>query len=167
MPMDLLEILLRGAFLLTALIFLVRLNGLRTFSKMSSFDFAVTVATGSILAAGVTTADKPVWIYAAGFTALIGTQALIAIARRRFSAVEDIADNCPLMIMENGEVLEHNLIKARMTKADLMAKLREANALNMDHVRAVVLEATGDISVLHGGQQCPHVSDEILEGVRR
>ena len=37
-----------------------------------------------------------------------------------------------------------------MTEADLRAKLREANVLAMDEIRAVVMESTGDVSVLHG-----------------
>ena len=48
------DALLRGA-ILTALgmvwvVFLVRVNGLRSFSKMTNFDFVMTVAVGSLLA---------------------------------------------------------------------------------------------------------------------
>ena len=42
--------------------------------------------------------------------------------------------------------------------------LREANALQLSQVRAVILEDTGDVSVLHGPEE---VDDELLEGVRR
>lgn len=40
----------------------------------------------------------------------------------------------------------------RSSKNDLLAKLREANALDPQSVKSAVLEATGDASVLHGGQ---------------
>ena len=50
-----------------------------------------------------------------------------------------------------------------MTRSDVLAKLREANVLAMTDVRAVVLETTGDISVLHGDAQ---VDDILLAGVR-
>ena len=50
-----------------------------------------------------------------------------------------------------------------MARSDLVAKLREANVLDLKQVRAVVLETTGDVSVLHGD-----VLDEILvENVKR
>jgi len=41
-------------------------------------------------------------------------------------------------------------------------KLREANAVKMEDVQAVVLETTGDISVLHGD----HLEPEVLDSVR-
>ena len=37
----------------TALLLFTRLAGLRSFSKMSSFDFAITVAFGSVIASAI------------------------------------------------------------------------------------------------------------------
>ena len=79
-------------------------------------------------------------------------------------AAAQAMDNAPLLIMQDGEVLEENLNAAKMTRADLMAKLREANVLQLRDVRAVVFEQTGDVSVLHGDAD---VDGEILQGVRR
>lgn len=142
-----------------AVVAITRLNGLRTFSKMSSFDFSVTVATGSILATVAATSSS----LTNGIIALatiIGAQRLVARLRRSDS-LEQIVDNTPILLMDGARVLEANLAKARVTKADLRAKLREANALDLDSVRAVVLETTGDISVLHGD----HLDPSLLEGV--
>ena len=44
----------------------------------------------------------------------------------------------------------------------MIAKLREANVLDISEVRAVVLETTGDISVLHG-ESC---AETVMEGTR-
>ena len=49
-----LDVILRGLALTAIAMFwvvlLVRINGLRSFSKMTSFDFVMTVAIGSLLA---------------------------------------------------------------------------------------------------------------------
>ena len=66
-----------------------------------------------------------------------------------------------MFLFYDGAVLDPNLPLARVTRAELMSKMREANALDINQVRAVVLETTGDISVLHGAD----VSPELLEGV--
>lgn len=42
------------------------------------------------------------------------------------------------------------LRKTCVSEEDLIAKLWEANACHFSEVRAVVLETTGDVSVLHG-----------------
>jgi len=63
--------------------------------------------------------------------------------------------------MTDGEILHETLRATRVAEEDLIAKLREANGLDLAPVRAAVLETTGDISVLHGD----HMDRQILKGV--
>jgi uncharacterized membrane protein YcaP (DUF421 family) len=62
--------------------------------------------------------------------------------------------------------LHENLRRANVTEDDLRAKLREANVLTWDQVRAVVLETTGGISVLHTDDPDTRLEPELLENVR-
>ena len=147
--------------ILLALIAAIRLCGLRSLSKMSSFDFAVTVAMGSIVAGVASSSTSLVHgILAVG--SLLGVQALIATLRRR-SSLGTVVDNEPIFLMWRGEFVEEALASGRVTRADVVAKLREANVLHRDDVLAVVLETTGDVSVLHGDGP---LDDVVLEGVR-
>ncbi|MGJ8624703.1 MAG: DUF421 domain-containing protein [Yoonia sp.] len=158
----------RGAILATLalawVIFLVRVVGLRSFSKMTGFDFVVTVATGSLLAGAAQATNWNGFVQAcAATTALLGVQVALAFARRRFLAVSALLDNQPILIMEHGVILDTALAHTRVARSDLVAKLREANALNPDTVQSAVLETTGDVSILHGDD----VDSLLLEGVRR
>jgi uncharacterized membrane protein YcaP (DUF421 family) len=153
----------KAAVMVPFMIACVRLAGLRSFSKMSSYDFAVTVAFGSTLAGTVLNPGTALWQGLLAMTALFGVQWVIGIARSRFEAVQALTDNNPVLLMRDGRVLEGNMRDARVTRAELTAKLREANALDPSQVRAVVLETTGDVSVLHGDR----LDDTILQGVRR
>ena len=76
-------------------------------------------------------------------------QAALA-ALRRYASFGDVVDNAPVLLMRDGEFLSGALSSERVTRSDVVAKLREANVLQLASVRAVVLETTGDISVLHG-----------------
>lgn len=158
--MMILEITARTGLAVLAVILLVRLNGLRSFSKMSSFDFALTVAVGSLLAGVISGGDSP-WPALVGIVAVFAARFAISKGRVLSDAFEGAVDNSPMFLMYEGRILEENLPFARVTRSDLISKLREANALDIAQVRAVVLEATGDISVLHGGD----VSPELLDGV--
>lgn len=149
------------------LICLVRLNGLRSFSKMSSFDFAITVAIGSVIAATIVSKEPTVLAGALAVASLLGIQRITARLRYFSENMEDAVDNCPLLLMEGPEILWDNLKSSRVTLQDLQAKLREANCLNYEQVRAVVLEATGDISVLHSTDPEERLEPELLEGIRR
>lgn len=162
--LDIFYILLRAITAVIAVIVLTRLNGLRSFSKMSGFDFAITVATGSVLASTVMSSQSgDFWTNLVAMAALFIVQGVLSRIRIRSDKVEDAMGNDPLLLMRDGRILHHNLVRGQITESDLMAKLREANALQLSRVRAVVLEATGDISVLHGDTP---VDEKILQGIR-
>ncbi|GFE63594.1 DUF421 domain-containing protein [Litoreibacter roseus] len=148
--------------MVAVIILLTRIAGLRSFSKMSGFDFAITVAMGSVLASVVVGTQTSVVVGVVALAALFGVQAIVAQMRMRWSGAERLLDNAPLLIMKDGEILEENMRQAEMTRSDLIAKLREANVLRIQDVRAVVAETTGDVSVLHGDS----LEDDLLEGVR-
>lgn len=162
---DVLAVILSATGIYAALIVLVRLTGLRSFSKMSSFDFAMTVAMGSLLASALLMKDPPLLLAIVGLASLFGLQYSIALLRRHTSWVPRLVDNQPLLLMIGEDILHENLARARVTEADLRAKLREANVLHPRQVRAVVLETTGDISVLHTGDDTA-LDPWLLEGVR-
>ena len=139
---------LSTTLMLLGIVVIVRVAGLRSFSKMSSFDFAVTVALGSLLGTVALGSSSLVDGLVAAST-LIVVQILIALGRARFG-LGAVVDNRPLLLMADGKLLTSNMARARVTANDLRAKLRAANVRSYDRVDAVVLETTGDISVLHG-----------------
>jgi uncharacterized membrane protein YcaP (DUF421 family) len=150
-------------FFVTAIL-VTRLNGLRTFSKMSSFDFVVTVAGGSIMATTVVAETPSLLEGALGYAALFACQRLVSELRFR-TKLEDATDNAPRLLMIGERMIEEEMRQARVTRQDLIAKLREANVLHFGQVKAVVFEATGDISVLHGRAD-DELDPAMLEGVR-
>lgn len=140
----------------------IRVTGLRSLSKMSGFDFVVTVALGSVVG-GITSTSASLWHGATAFAALLGVQWTIVQFRQR-SRLGTIVDNEPILLMEGPDIIEDNLTRARVTHHDLLAKLREANVTDREQVLAVVLETTGDVSVLHGHGP---LDVALLGGVRR
>jgi uncharacterized membrane protein YcaP (DUF421 family) len=163
-----LDVLIRGLFLsalaLFWIILLVRLNGLRSFSKMTNFDFVMTIAVGSLLAgAGQTTSWSAFLQTLVGMSALFIVQHAATRLRKSSNTVERIIQNQPVVLMRDGQILEEALAETRVAKSDLIAKLREANVLEFSMVRAVILETTGDISVLHGSE----CSEALLQGTTR
>ena len=163
----LLDVAVRGIVLtVVALIFVVftiRIVGLRSLSKMTNFDFVSTVATGSLLASAATVSEWPAFIQClVAIMFLFVAQYVLAKMRKSTDNVENVLSNKPMLLMRDGVMDEAALKSARVTKSDVIAKLRESNALSFDKVRAVVLESTGDISVLHGDT----FDDRLLDNVQ-
>lgn len=136
------------AAVLATVITYTRLAGLRSFSKMSSFDFAVTVAVGTVMGS-IALSGSSLAVGVAVLAAFYLLQAGIALLRRT-TRFDEVVDNDPLVLMVGPDLIEANLARTRVTAADVHSKLREANVYNYDQLKAVVLESTGDISVIHG-----------------
>ena len=162
------DLFLRG-LILTALamiwvVVLVRINGLRSFSKMTNFDFVMTVAVGSLLAgASQATSWESFGQASTAMACLFLVQYTTARLRKASDRFEDLVQNDPIILMRDGRVIEEALSHTRVTRSDLFAKLREANVIKLADVRAVVLETTGDISVLQG-EECAEI---LLLGTKR
>ncbi len=157
-------ILLSTVGIYFAIILFTRLNGLRTFSKMSSFDFAITVATGSVIASTVVSPTPSLLEGAAALIALLACQRFVSWLRSNTSV--SVTDNEPVLLMAGGTFFRDTLLATRVTEDDIYGKLREANVLDFDQVQAVVLESTGDISVLHGDLKDKRLNPALLQGVK-
>jgi uncharacterized membrane protein YcaP (DUF421 family) len=161
---------LAGAVLSAAAIYglvilYTRLAGVRSFAKMSGFDFAMTIAVGSVIASTALSASVSLPVGATVLGVLFLIQWGLAKGRVLMPPLSKLLDNEPILVMAEGEILQENLDSSGLTTDDLMGKLREANVLEMSHVRAVVVETTGDVSVLHGEPDRP-LSPQVLRGVR-
>ena len=130
---------------------------------MSSFDFAMTVAIGSILASTILSSSVSL---AEGITglAVVYLLQISAAFLRRYKGFKKLIDNTPLLLMDGQNILYENLKKARVAEGDLRSKLREANVIELSEVHAVVFETTGDISVLHSSNN-RKLNDWMMEDV--
>lgn len=162
------DLVLRGLLLSTVavcwVVAVVRVIGLRSFSKMTAFDFVITVAIGSLLAGASQATSWGAFFQATlAMATLLSVQLCVALLRRWFPRFDTLVQNEPVLLMANGEIFTPALHATRVAEDDLIAKLREANVRDLSDVRAVVLETTGDISVLHG----PSLNENLLQGVHR
>ncbi len=160
--------LVRGIALTTIallwVVALVRLVGLRSFSKMTAFDFVATIATGSLLAAAAAAESWTTFTQILlAMATLLSVQWALARARVASDRMRHLLGNTPVLLMLDGIFCEAAMRRTRVAREDVFAKIRAANALSLASVRAVVLENTGDISVLHG----EGFEAEVLEGVKR
>lgn len=162
-----LDVALRGLILSAAAVIwtviLVRVVGLRSFSKMTAFDFVATVAVGSLIAQAGTQEEWTGFGQAlAALAAVFLVQWLLARARKSSESFKHLIRNEPVLLMEHGRFLDEALDATRVSRANVTEKLRAQSVEDVSAVRAVVLETTGDISILEEG-----ADESLLEGVKR
>jgi uncharacterized membrane protein YcaP (DUF421 family) len=148
-----------------AVILFTRLFGKRSFSKLSSFDFAMTVAIGSMIATTVLSDSVSLADGAIGLLMVYSLQ-LMAAFFRRYKWFREIIDNQPTLLMDGETMLKENMKAVRVTEGDIRSKLRESNVTQLSEIKAVIFETTGDIVVMHKRDDNP-VDDWLLKDVKR
>jgi len=156
-----------GSFLIFVVVIIVtRIIGLRSFAKFTNYDFAFTIAVGSIISATLTSSTSIVHGSVAIASLLVLTL-VFSVLQKKISWLKSMISNKPILLMNKDKILFENLKRARVEKSQLIAKLREANVLDFSQVEAVVMETTGDISVLHKSNNEISLDAELLEGVQK
>ena len=146
-----LMVLLSALGIYLVLLVLNRITGVRTFAKMSGFEFAITVAFGSLLAATIVAPTPTLLTGSFAMFVLFGIQYSVSKSRRFSKVLEQIVDNRPLLVMAKGVVIPDHLDSARMSEDDLRSNLRLAGISHPKQVFAVVFETSGDVSVIKVG----------------
>jgi uncharacterized membrane protein YcaP (DUF421 family) len=135
----------------------LRVGERRTLAEMSTFDFAVAVAIGSIIGRVATTREPSYVQGLAALVTLLVVHHAVTFARARSPRLKRWVERPPRVLLRDGEVLTDALRREHLTEDDLMRKLREHDVHTLDEVELVVLEAKGGFSIL---RRRPHGVDE-------
>ena len=141
------------AFILTVLayvtlIIFIRLSGKRTLSKMNAFDFLVTIALGSCLATVSLNKDIALAEGALVYFTLIFLQFIITWASVRVKKVKKLVTGQPALLLYKGELLGDAMKHERITVEEIYMKARESGIANLEEIEVIVLETTGDITII-------------------
>jgi uncharacterized membrane protein YcaP (DUF421 family) len=156
--------LIVGVLAYASIVFLLRISGRRTLSKMNAFDFIVTVALGSTLATVLLNRNVPLADGVLAFGVLIGLQFVVTWTCTRLKWVQQLVTGEPLMLLYRGDCLPRALRQARVTENEVRAAVRSAGFARLDDVGAVVLETDGSFSVV---PKTDEPGSNSLEGVKR
>ena len=148
-----------------AVICYTRIFGKRSFSKMSSFDFAMTVAVGSMIASTILS-DSVSFLEGAFGLLLVYLFQLSAAYLRRYNWFQKMIDNKPTLLMDGATILYDNMKAVRVTEGDLRSKLRESNVAKLSDIKAVIFETTGDMVVIHRNNS-DAIDEWLLKDVQR
>jgi uncharacterized membrane protein YcaP (DUF421 family) len=137
-----------GVLAYLALVFVLRVSGKRTLSKMNAFDLVVTVALGSTLATILLSADVALAEGLVAFGVLIGMQFVIAWLSVRSARVSQLVKAEPRLLVYQGRLLPDALRAERVVEAEVLAAIRQQGSAALADVAAVVLETDGSFSVI-------------------
>ena len=142
------DIVLRAAFAFAFIFFLTRIVGRRELSSLEPFDLIMLIVLGDLVQQGVTQSDYSITglVLAAGTIALM--QVLVSYLNFRFRRLRPLLEGEPIVLVENGRVLERNLARERLTREEVLEQARQSQIGSFDQIRLAVLETSGQISFI-------------------
>jgi len=140
------DLVFRTVFVFFLILVVTRAVGRRELSSMEPFDMILLVVIGDLVQQGVTQSDYSL----TGATTVISTIALLTVFTAwlsfRVRRLQPVLEGEPVVLVVDGEVLERNLRRERMTRDELEAEARLQQIDSLAGVRFAVLETNGKIS---------------------
>lgn len=142
------DIVLRAVLAFGFIFFLTRVVGRRELSSLEPFDLIMLIVLGDLVQQGVTQSDYSVTglVLAAGTIALM--QVGVSYVNFRFKPLRSVLQGEPIVLIEDGRVLERNVRRERLTRQELEEQARLNQIVSLDDVRWAVLETSGQISFI-------------------
>ena len=142
------DVVVRAIVAFIFVFLLTRLIGRRELSSLQPFDLVLLIVIGDLIQQGVTQNDLSV----TGLVLTVGVFALLTLAASyvgfRFPRIRPILEPEPLILIEDGNVIERNLKKERLTPDELAAEARLQQIDSLEKVKWAVLETGGQISFI-------------------
>jgi uncharacterized membrane protein YcaP (DUF421 family) len=142
------DIALRAAFAFGFIFLLTRVVGRRELTSLEPFDLVLLIVVGDLVQQGITQSDYSL----TGLVIAVGTMALLTVLASwlsfRFPRLRPVLDGEPIVIVRDGEPIDRNLKRERVTLAEVEAEARLQQIDSLDKVKWAVLETSGKISFL-------------------
>ncbi len=142
------DIVARATVAFVFLFLLLRVIGRRELSTMEPFDLILLVVIGDLMQQGVTQSDMSF----TGSVLAVGTFALLTVLSSwlvyRFRTMRAVLDAKPLIVVQDGNLIEANLKHERMTAEEVSAAARKQGIASLDRVEWAVLEGNGTVSFI-------------------
>ncbi len=142
------RIVVVGVLAYIGLVFLLRISGKRTLSKMNAFDLVVTIALGSTFATVLLSKSVALAEGMLAFAVLIFLQFVVTWLSVRSSTVQRLLKNEPKLLFYEGRFVRDAMRAERVTEEEIEAAIRQQGMANLDEVGAAVLEADGSVTVM-------------------
>lgn len=140
------DIVIRAAVIFSFVFLLTRMLGRRELNSLEPFDLILLVVTGDLVQQGVTQNDNSI----TGALLAISTIGVLTVGLSylsfRFKRLRPVLNGEPIVLVEDGALIEANLRRQRLTPEEIGAEARLEGISAIEDVRWAILETNGRIS---------------------
>ena len=131
-------------FIITA----IRLMGKRQISDMQPSELVVTLVVSDIASLPMQNTSQPLLSGIVPVLVLVGLEILTSVLMMKSRTVRKLVCGNPVVVIEDGRLLQKQMKRLRMTNSDLLEQLRQQNVFSLNDVQYCIVETNGALSVL-------------------
>ena len=144
----------RTIALYLVLIVCVRLMGKRQIGEMEPTEFVVTMLLANLAAIPMQDGAIPLYSGLVPILTVLGSELVLSGLILYSVKFRQLLCGKPVILIENGKLLQDNLRRTRVTLDELTGHLREKDVLDITAVQYAILETDGNLSVFPQGATC-------------
>jgi uncharacterized membrane protein YcaP (DUF421 family) len=131
------------------LLVLFRIAGQRSIAQITTFDFVLLLVIGEAVQNALVGEDASLTNALIIVATFIGLDILMSWLKESVPRVEKVIDGTPLIILEDGKLMQERMLKERIDAADILTAARAAHGLErLEQIKYAILERSGGISIV-------------------
>ena len=138
---------IRTLFLYSVLIAVIRMMGKRQIGQMEPSEFVVTMLVANLAAIPMQEEGIPLFSGLVPILTVLGMELILSFLSMKSLGLRKLLCGKPVILIENGNILQKNLRQTRVTLDELTGHLREKDILDLKSVQFAILETNGNLSV--------------------
>lgn len=142
------DLVIRAVVVFFFIFLVTRIVGRRQLGELEPFDLILLVVLGDLVQQGITQSDESV----TGTLIVISTIALLSVlvswAAFRSKALRVLSEGEPIVLVSDGQPIERNMRRERITLADIQEEARQAQIASVADLQWAILENDGQISCI-------------------
>ena len=138
---------LRTVILYLILIAVIRFMGKRQIGQMEASEFVVAMLIADLASIPMQNGDIPLLSGIVPILTVFGVELVFSVLCMRSLRLRRLLCGKPVILIDNGRLLQKNLKKTRVTMDELTELLREKDVLDIKTVQFAILETSGKVSV--------------------
>ena len=127
---------------------LTKLMGYRQISQMSAFDYITSITIGSIAAEMATALDESFVEPLVAMIVFAIISIVLSLVSSKSVKARKIIEGAPLVLLNNGELYESSLKKAKIDINEFLVQCRVNGYFDLSKLQTAILECDGKISFL-------------------
>ncbi len=146
---------IRTIVLYLVLIAVIRMMGKRQVGEMEPSEFVVTMLVANLASIPMQDGGIPLYSGLVPILTVLGVELILTALSMRSVKLRRLLCGKPVILIENGKILQRNLRSTRVTLDELTELLRGKDVLSPEAVQYAILETNGNLSVFPFPEECP------------